>query len=74
MADMARKLVDKQAEFDARLARVDLARLAAISGGGQANVSSPPFDNRFFNQFVNSPGFAKRLRRPDPAPTPSDSN
>jgi len=54
-----------QSEFDRRLEQADLEALKSFSMAGENLMSQPPFHNVFFNSFVNSPGFSKRLRRPE---------
>lgn len=55
-------------DLDTRLADADLEALRRFAAIGEGLTSSPPFHNVFFNQFVNSPGFSKRLRRPEHPP------
>ena len=56
--------VEQQVDIDTRLAGADVGALRKFAAMGDGLASSPPFNNVFFNQFVNSPGFSKRLRRP----------
>jgi len=61
MSKDSHEAVSQQA-LDERLAETsvdDLERFAAV---GDGTMMSPPFHNVFFNAFVNSPNFSKRLR------------
>ena len=48
-------------DFNARIENVDVAGLERSLLTRTKLAAPPPFDNRFFNQFVNSPNFTKRL-------------
>lgn len=47
-------------ELDVLLENIDLKKLSELCSAGSKEVLGP-FDNRFFNQFVNNPNFTKRL-------------
>lgn len=52
-------------QFDARLDEADEEALKSFAAFGCADGSPSMFHNVFFNAFVNSPNFTKRLRHPD---------
>jgi len=58
---------DQQCEetVDEKLQKVDLESLRRFAAAGEDASELSAFDNRFFNSFVNSPNFTKRLRHPE---------
>ena len=50
-----------QKQLDDAIDGANLEALAQEILGSNEQAMSPPFDNRFFNHFVNSPNFTKRL-------------
>ena len=65
MNTASEKSVDSDSLIDnnlyKQLAESDLQKLSSLLVGADGISMAPTFDNRFFNHFVNSPNFNKRL-------------